>query len=205
MVFAKAPTPGSVKTRLIPALGETAAAELHRQLVVRTLRTALAAAVGPVELWCAPDARDPFFADCAEQFGVRLRNQGEGDVGARMACALGVALAEGSPALLIGSDCPVLTAAYLREAAAACAGGDHAVFGPAEDGGYVLIGLACSPSPKLFDNIAWGGATVMRETRIRLSRLGWRWTELETLWDVDRPEDMPRLHRLRAETPVDRK
>ena len=122
-----------------------------------------------------------------------------------MACALGVALAEGSPALLIGSDCPVLTAAYLREAAAACAGGDHAVFGPAEDGGYVLIGLACSPSPKLFDNIAWGGATVMRETRIRLSRLGWRWTELETLWDVDRPEDMPRLHRLRAETPVDRK
>jgi glycosyltransferase A (GT-A) superfamily protein (DUF2064 family) len=122
-----------------------------------------------------------------------------------MAGALELALSEGSPALLIGCDCPVFSAAYLRDAAAACAGGCHAVFGPAEDGGYVLIGLACSPSPQLFDNIAWGGATVMRETRARLSRLGWRWTELETLWDVDRPEDLPRLHRLRAAISVERK
>ena len=199
LVFAKAPAPGQVKTRLIPALGASAAAELHRQLVARTLRTAQAAALGPVELWCTPDAQDAFFSACAKDFGVRLRDQGAGDLGMRMARALQTVLAEGSPALLIGCDCPALSAEYLREAAAACAGGHDAVFGPAEDGGYVLIGLARSPSLRLFENMTWGSRTVMQETRTRLARLGWRWIELATLWDVDRPEDLSRFRRLTAE------
>ena len=198
LVFAKAPTPGQVKTRLAPALGARAAAELHRLLVARTLRTASAAAVGPVELWCTPDAQDDFFASCAKQFGLRLRDQGAGDLGARMARALANSLAEGSPALLIGCDCPVLTVEYLRDAAAACDGENQAVLGPAEDGGYVLIGLARSPATQLFENMVWGTATVMQETRTRLASLGWRWIELATLWDVDRPEDLARLRQLCA-------
>ena len=198
LVFAKAPVPGQVKTRLAPALSEPAAAALHGQLVARTLRTALAAQTGPVELWCAPDAGDPFFAACAKAFDVILRDQGDGDLGTRMARALDASLESGVPALLIGSDCPALTAAYLRTAAAACSGGNDAVFGPAEDGGYVLIGLARKPSEQLFEHMAWGSATVMRETRLRLERLGWRWIELATLWDVDRPEDLPRLQQLLA-------
>ena len=199
MVFAKAPTPGRVKTRLVPALGEAGAALLQRQLVERTLRTALAAELGPVELWCAPGTNDAFFADCAKQYGVSLRGQGKGDLGIRMARALAHVLAVGSPGLLIGSDCPALTAEYLREAAASLAGGNDAVFGPAEDGGYVLIGLARDPSPQLFDGIVWGAATVMQETRARLARLNWRWRELATLWDVDRPQDLRRLQKLRIE------
>lgn len=198
-MFAKAPTPGQVKTRLAPALGEWAAAELHRQLVARTLRAASAAAVGPVELWCTPDAHDQFLASCAKQFGLRLRDQGAGDLGIRMARALESSLAEGSPALLIGCDCPALTVEYLRAAAAACGGENHAVLGPAEDGGYVLIGLARNPAVQLFENMAWGTAMVMQETRTRLARLGWRWIELATLWDVDRPEDLARLRQLCAE------
>jgi len=186
-----------VKTRLIPALGEDAAAELHRTLVERTLRTAIAASAGPVELWCAPDVSDSFFADCARRFGVDLRDQGEGDLGARMARALEISVAEGVPALLIGCDCPALTAGYLHQAAAACGGENDAVFGPAEDGGYVLIGLARRPALQLFENMAWGTVAVMQETRGRLFRLGWRWTELPTLWDLDRPEDLPRWQRLR--------
>jgi glycosyltransferase A (GT-A) superfamily protein (DUF2064 family) len=63
----------------------------------------------------------------------------------------------------------------------------------------VLIGLARSSSAHLFENVAWGSATVMQETRLRLKRMGWRWTELATLWDVDRPEDLPRLRRLLAD------
>ena len=199
MVFAKAPTPGRVKTRLVPALGERAAAALHRQLAERTLGTARAARLGPVELWCAPGTNDAFFAACAEQHGVGLRDQGEGDLGMRMARALESALAEGSPGLLIGSDCPALTPEYLREAAAALVNGSDAVIGPAEDGGYVLIGLARSPAAPLFKDIAWGSATVMQETRAHLARLNWRWRELATLWDVDRPEDLLRLGQLRAE------
>ena len=199
MVFAKAPTPGRVKTRLVPALGERAAAELHRQLVERTLSTALAAGLGPVELWCAPATDDVFFAACARQYGIGLCAQGEGGLGMRMARALEHALAAGSPGLLVGSDCPVLTAEYLREAAAALALGNDAVFGPAEDGGYVLIGLAREPSAQLFKDVAWGRATVMQETRARLARLEWRWRELAMLWDVDRPEDLLRWRQLGGE------
>jgi len=203
MVFAKAPVPGRVKTRLVPALGERAAAELHRQLAERTLCTALAAGLGPVELWCAPGTDDAFFAACARQYGISLRAQGEGDLGIRMGRALEHALMGGSSGLLIGSDCPVLTAEYLREAAAGLAGGNDAVFGPAEDGGYVLIGLARKPSAQLFEDIAWGTATVMQETRARLARLDWRWRELAALWDVDRPEDLLRLRQLRGECVLD--
>jgi rSAM/selenodomain-associated transferase 1 len=172
---------------------------LHRQLAERTLFTALAAGLGPVELWCAPGTDDAFFAACARQYGISLRAQGEGDLGMRMARALEHALTGGSPGLLVGSDCPVLTAEYLREAAAGLAGGNDAVFGPAEDGGYVLIGLARKPSAQLFEDIAWGTATVMQETRARLACLNWRWLELATLWDVDRPEDLLRLRQLRGE------
>jgi len=193
MIFAKAPVPGRVKTRLIPALGEDGAAELQRQLIARTLRTAAAAGLGAPELWCTPDPDDPFFATCAERHGVSLRTQAEGDLGTRMAHALDASLASGVPGLLIGCDCPVLTAPYLREAAAALTGESDAVFGPAEDGGYVLIGLARGPSTPLFEDISWGTATVMRETRARLARGNWRWRELAPLWDVDRPDDLRRL------------
>src|SRR3972149_4690088 len=89
MIFAKAPTPGRVKTRLIPALGESGAAELQRQLIERTLCTAVAAGLGRLVLWGAPGPDDPFFAACAERHGVGLQAQGEGDLGMRMARALG--------------------------------------------------------------------------------------------------------------------
>ncbi len=111
--------------------------------------------------------------------------------------ALESALAAGSPGLLIGCDCPVLTPAYLREAAAALAEGNDVVFGPAEDGGYVLIGAARSPL-QLFEDIAWGTSTVMQATRARLARGNWRWRELGLLWDLDRPEDLLRWRQLRA-------
>jgi rSAM/selenodomain-associated transferase 1 len=196
MIFAKAPTPGRVKTRLIPSLGEHGAAELQRQLIERTLRTAAQARVGKLELWCAPGPDDPFFAACAQQHDIGLRMQCDGDLGMRMAGALQSALVAGSTGLLIGCDCPALTPAYLQEAAAALASGNDAVLGPAEDGGYVLVGIARSAPARLFEDIPWGSAAVMQETRVRLARANWRWRELALLWDVDRPEDLPRLREL---------
>jgi rSAM/selenodomain-associated transferase 1 len=138
-VFAKAPVAGAVKTRLAPLLGAEGAARLHRALVRRALGTALRAGVA-VELWCTPDAGDPFFTGCAREFGVRLRVQEGATLGDRM----GHAIAAGPPGvatLLIGSDCPALDAEDLLRAAGALATHD-AVFIPAEDGGYVLVGLA---------------------------------------------------------------
>lgn len=192
MVFARAPQPGKAKTRLIPALGKAGAAALHRRLVMRCLRAATDAQLGRVELWCAPDAGDPFFRECESRVGVSLRSQGQGDLGARMQGAFEAALARASRAILVGSDIPALSAQYLRDAERALAGGDDVVIGPAEDGGYVLVGLSrCDP--ELFRGIPWGGSEALAETRRRIAGLSWRSSELPVLWDVDRPEDLERL------------
>lgn len=188
-VFAKAPVPGEVKTRLVPLLGPADAAELHATLVRRTIATARNAGVGPVSLWCMPDTGHPFFAACAAASGVSLHAQRGGHLGERMARAFEHLLA-GGPALLVGADCPGLTPADLREAAAALAGHD-AVLQPAEDGGYVLVGLS-RPAPAIFEGIRWGESTVMAATRERLRGAGLRWKEMPERWDVDRPEDYRR-------------
>ena len=192
IVFARAPEPGKVKTRLIPALSAAGAAELHRRLVRHSLGAATGARLGPVELWCAPDTGDPFFRECERRLGVSLSAQGEGDLGARMQRAFESALARARRAILVGSDIPALSAQYLRDADQALVRGNKAVIGPAEDGGYVLIGLSrCDP--ELFRDIPWGGPEVMAETRRRIASLAWRSSELPVLWDVDRPEDLGRL------------
>ena len=81
---------------------------------------------------------------------------------------------------------------YLRDAERALAGGDDVVIGPAEDGGYVLVGLSrCDP--ELFRGIPWGGSEALAETRRRIAALGWRAIELPALWDLDRPGDLERL------------
>jgi rSAM/selenodomain-associated transferase 1 len=192
IVFARAPSPGTVMTRLIPLLGAEAAAVLHARLVEKTLETARTASFARLELHGAPDIDDPFFRSCARQSGAMLEAQAGGDLGARMLAAFESALARYPRALLVGSDCPALTAHHLREADHALRDGNDAVLVPCEDGGYALIGLT-RVDARLFDGIAWGGERVMSETRSRLRELGWRWRELETLWDVDRPEDYARL------------
>jgi uncharacterized protein len=191
IVFAKAPQPGAVKTRLIPLLGAEGAAALQVRLVKHALETATKA-LRPVELHCAPDANDPFFRFCAGHYGVTVRAQVEGDLGARMLTAFTQSLPEHASVLLIGSDCPALTARHLRQADRSLRDGADAVFIPCEDGGYALIGMK-RVEAALFDGMTWGGEHVMADTRARLTALGWRWRELETLWDVDRPEDHARL------------
>lgn len=190
-VFAKAPVAGAVKTRLAALLGPDGAAALHAGLVRHALSAAVQSGVGPVELWCAPDETHPFFERCAAQFHVALERQRGDDLGARMHHAFETAHARGAALLLTGSDCPVLDAAALRAAARELSAHD-AVIAPAEDGGYVLVGLA-RPMPRLFEAVAWGGSAVMGESRARLAEMGTRWKELDTLWDVDRPADYARL------------
>jgi hypothetical protein len=197
-VFARAPVAGAAKTRLVPLLGEEGAAKLHAALLRKTLGVASAARsagegigqrIGDVSLWCAPDTSDPFFAACRAEFGVGLREQANGDLGARMLAAFAAAR---GPLLLIGADCPVLTPELLWRCAAELPAGHDAVFLPAEDGGYGLVGLK-QAIPALFADIAWGSECVMEETRIRLRRAGLSWSEPATIWDVDRPADVARL------------
>lgn len=192
-VFAKAPVPGRVKTRLAGVLGEAAAAGLHAGLVRHALATAVAAGLGQVELWCAPDERDDFFARCAADFGATLHAQRGADLGERMRAAFDEAFARDEALVLIGADCPALRPADLRAAATALDAHD-VVIAPAEDGGYVLLAMARAV-PAVFDGVAWGSPSVMGETRARLAAAGVAWLEMPTSWDVDRPEDYERLRR----------
>ena len=189
-VLAKAPVPGLAKTRLIPALGPQGAARLQRQLTRATVRTALDAQLGAVSLWCAPHAQHRFFRALQRATGVRCLAQPDGDLGFRMHTAFRLHCASG-PLLLTGTDCPPLTADHLRRAAQALLDGDDAVFVPAEDGGYVLVGLR-QPRPELFEGIAWSTDAVMAQTRERACTAGLRLRELETLWDLDVPADLAR-------------
>lgn len=196
VVFARAPEPGRVKTRLAPLLGEEGAARLHARLVERALKTAVAAGFAGVDLYCSPGIKDGFFAKMQKRYGVRLRSQGRGNLGDRMYRAL----RRHPGAVLIGSDCPALRPADLRAALRALRSGAGAVLSPAEDGGYALIGLRHAVR-ELFDGVEWGSAKVMAQTRLRLRRLRWKWKELRTVWDVDRPEDVARLRRSRLLAP----
>ncbi len=189
-ILARAPVPGEAKTRLIPTLGADGAARLQRWLLRRTVAMALAADIGPVDLWCAGDLDHPDFARCRALGSVTLHRQPDADLGTRMLTAV---RESPTPAgtLVIGTDCPALRSAHLQQAAQLLRELDALAF-PAEDGGYVLIGMK-TPSSDLFDGIEWGSERVMLQTRQRLAALGWRWSEPMTLWDVDDPRDFERL------------
>jgi rSAM/selenodomain-associated transferase 1 len=188
-VLARAPVAGSAKTRLIPALGADGAAALQQRLIERTVATACTAAIGPVTVWTTPTAPHPCFTALASRHPIALAAQPDGDLGARMLAACEAA---GGPALVIGTDCPVLTPALLQQAAQVLRDGTDVVVIPAEDGGYVLIGSR-RPQPGLFAGMTWSTDSVMAETRRRLSQHGLTWQEPALLWDVDRPEDIARL------------
>lgn len=200
MVFAKAPIAGAVKTRLIPALGADGTAALHAMLTRHCIATAVAAQLCPIELWCSPDTNHPFFTQCSKDYGVTLWEQQGNDLGARMAHAFDTVLQQNPYAVIIGTDCPALTSQDLRTALDTLRDGFDAVIGPAEDGGYVLLGLR-KAVPLLFEDIAWGSGAVLALTRERLKRLQWRWHELAPRRDVDRPEDLeePQIRRLLVE------
>ncbi|MBI4323711.1 MAG: TIGR04283 family arsenosugar biosynthesis glycosyltransferase [Chloroflexi bacterium] len=179
-----------MKTRLIPALGAEGAAALHRQLVLRTLRTAHA-------LCQSQDAELEirFAGDDASRMQQWLgdswvcRPQCGGDLGRRMAGAFEDSFREGSPAtIIIGSDCPSLTPEVLAAAFDALKT-NSVVFGPATDGGYYLIGLA-KLVPALFQNVAWGTETVIARSLEILARSGNKPTLLKPLDDLDRPDDL---------------
>ena len=189
IVMAKAPVAGFAKTRLIPALGAEGAAALAARLLDAAVTQA--AAFGAVDLCCAPDARHPAFQRLANTQGTVLSEQGDGDLGARMARAFERHLAQHSAALMIGTDAPSIDAAMLQQASDALSDAD-AVFIPALDGGYALIGLR-RPAPALFGGMAWSTATVMADTRERLRAAGLHHIELPAVADIDEPADLQHL------------
>ena len=150
----------------------------------------------PLTLWCAPDATHRFFRALRRVAGTVCINQPQGDIGARMlhACVHHFAHHSDLPLLLVGTDCPMLTPGHLQQAAQALIQHDVVLI-PAEDGGYVLIGMRALV-PQVFEGIAWSTPQVMAQTREQLRRAGVSWFELPILWDVDEAADWQRLQQL---------
>ena len=189
IVFAKAPVAGLAKTRLIPALGATGAARLAALMLKHAVAQALASEVGTVEVCVTPAPEDLMWSELLPQHAaLRISDQGHGDLGERMARAAQRALDAGHAVLLMGTDCPDLTAERIRMAAANLLTSDAALV-PAFDGGYVLLALNRFDA-SLFRDIAWSTSSVAQVTRSRMGQLGWSATTLSTLHDIDEPDDL---------------
>jgi hypothetical protein len=194
IIFAKAPIPGQVKTRLCPPLTPDEAATLHGSFVLDTLeRTKVAASRQdlPVDryLACAPSSSHVFFKIMEERQRINLIDQVGDDLGARMQRACETIFALGyRRLLLVGTDVPTLPLDYYRQAYALLEAND-VVLGPARDGGYYLIGLT-RPAPSLFEEIPWSTDRVLRLTREKAEAAGLRtallpeWSDTDTIQDL---------------------
>lgn len=190
MIFAKAPAPERVKTRLIPAVGAEGAARLHAAFV----RDVVARHRQPerrMVVWRGGDLAHPLWT----QLGVDLATQPSGDLGARLTTAFVEEMADGAPVVVLGTDSPTLPPALVDQAFAALA--HHpVVIGPACDGGYYLIGMRGDVAP-VFDGITWGTEVVFAQTVEALNAAGIDYAVLDFWYDVDRPDDLRLLRALR--------
>ena len=195
LVFAKAPVAGEVKTRLQPLLSEEQSALFHERLVRHCLHELSGCDEWEIELWVGSphSCWEPLVA----AYGCELFFQQGMDLGARLSYTLDDASSRAEKVIVIGTDCPTLTPKIISRAFAALDQYD-VVLGPAEDGGYVLLGLShCYV--ELFLNIDWGTENVLAQTRSQIERLSLSCFELPTLFDIDRPEDFFRLQHLAPE------
>ncbi len=199
ILFTRYPCPGRCKTRLIPTLGPEGAARIYQQLVTHTLKTLtdFISWQNSTELVISHDggSRRQMETWLGTQF--RYQEQHGQDLGQRMADALFHGLNNAQNCILIGSDCPDITASILADALQALQQEDM-VLGPAHDGGYYLIGMAAPVAPsvcsRIFKKISWGSDTVFAETLTRACKLDLSSHILKTLHDIDTVEDLKYFH-----------
>ena len=187
LVFAKAPRPGQVKTRLARTLGDERAAALYRRMG-RLVLDGVAAAPATIAACFAPDDAEAEVREWLGEGARRYWPQGDGDLGARMSRMFDRAFRTADRALVIGTDAPAVDAATIRRALEALDSAD-VVLGPSRDGGYYLLGLR-RPRPSLFQGIRWSTGSVMRETVGRASAEGLAVTFLEIESDIDTAADL---------------
>lgn len=191
LLFAKAPVEGKVNTRLIADIGVSVATKLQHELIHHRLLMLSKANLCDVRLLCAPDSRHDCFVQCAQQYPITLFEQSGSDLGERMANAIQDALRQYRLCIVIGTDAPALDGIAVQQALDALHEGAEVVFVPAEDGGYVLVGMQ-QPYDFLFQEISWGSAAVMQQSRNKLDKNNIVYKELATCWDVDRLADYQR-------------
>lgn len=205
ILFSRYPQPGTTKTRLIPHLGETGAAQLQRQMTAQVLRQIRPLLSPTAENSTRPISAEIWFSggelsQMADWLGTSwaLHPQPSGDLGDRLLSAVERAIAAGAErVVVIGADCPSVDAAILQQAFTALQSHDL-VLGPATDGGYYLIGLR-QPLADLFSGIDWGTERVFAQTRAIAQALHLSVATLDHLTDIDTAADLPVWEALREQ------
>lgn len=195
VVFAREPLLGKVKSRLAIEIGAQEALAVYRAMLARLGQLLTQAQIASWDLWVTSNCSHKDFLSICNKTNIYIQN-GQ-DLGARMDDAIQQTLRQENveSVVLIGTDCPALTERYLDQALLALDSGTDVVLGPAEDGGYVLVGMR-RPITALFEDIPWGTDQVMSRTLEALKAHELSYELLDTLWDVDRPEDLVRLQSL---------
>jgi len=190
LVFAKAPTPGRVKTRLAAEVGDAEAARIYALMGKQVVRQVKDVASTTTVCFDPPEARGQVQAWLGTA-GLEFRPQCAGDLGARMEEAFSDAFRRHSRVLAVGTDTPELTPEGVKEAVQRL-GSSDLVLGPARDGGYYLIGLR-APAPRLFQHIPWSTSQVLDRTLELARQLNLGVSLLPTLSDVDTLSDWARV------------
>ena len=191
IIFIKAPEPGQCKTRLTPFLSPQQACNFYKILVEHCMNNTASLKATDIAIYTTPDAQHPYIINLSQKYNTTLHRQQGKNLGERMHHALAESLLHYKRSILIGSDCPELDTKYIEKAFKALKQHDKVtdiVLGPAEDGGYVLIG-ASRIQAELFNNISWGSDNVLQQTLKKLDIAGYRYQRLNTLRDIDSPED----------------
>jgi rSAM/selenodomain-associated transferase 1 len=189
LVFAKAPVLGKVKTRLVPLLGEQGALDFHVASIRVALEQRAAMQLSPVVLYIKGQA-PAWLTELCQRLSIEVLQQQGDNLGERMLHAATEQLSQAQSVVLTGTDCLTLTFDRLTHLYQALEDNDAVIIG-AEDGGYVALGLK-QPSAALFTQFPFGNAQVYQKTVDAMQTLNWRYAELTTTWDVDRPEDIQR-------------
>lgn len=188
VILAKAPVAGFAKTRLIPALGAQGAAKLAEQLLRHAVEQAIGADIGQVEICVTPHALDPVWQRLALPASLVWSSQTGGDLGQRLSDPCQRVIREGEVPILMGTDCPALSARILRGMSQTLQHQDACMV-PVGDGGYAALGVRFFDGG-LFREIPWSTPAVASLTRERLRAAGRTWHELAPLHDIDEPVDL---------------
>ena len=186
--FARAPVKGVVKTRMQPYLNPEESLKLHESLVTMCCKRLIASELAAVHLWVDGQLNHPLFLSCLDSGVSSIKLQHGSNLGEKMFDCFTHTLRDHESVVLVGSDCPAIDNRYLRDAFQALESAPL-VFGPAFDGGYVLLG-ATEVRAELFENIDWGGSDVLTSSLRAAKRLGLEVSLLKILRDIDRPSDL---------------
>ncbi len=194
IIFIKSPVPGQCKTRLIPFLSAENACDFYQQMVLTCINKLKTLSSTDIALYVYPDTSHPFIKSISKQNHFSVYPQQGDNLGERMYHAMQTSLKTYQQCVLIGTDCPIMDTIYINKAFNTLKQHDI-VIGPAEDGGYVLIG-ARKISECIFNNIDWGSAAVLQQSLQQMKNTDFSITQLNALWDIDEPADYLRYQTL---------